>query len=92
MTITLQLPPELEAKLRTEIARHDAERLRQLLAEALAPAVEMLLRTGADQLSDEEFEALADELANEGAASIAPHAPLLSDYAVSRAGIYEDHA
>jgi len=52
----------------------------------------MRLRTGADQLSDEEFEALADELANEGAASIAPHAPLLSDYAVSRAGIYEDHA
>jgi len=92
MTITVQLPPELEAKLRAEIARHNAERVRRLLAEAVAPAVEALLRPTAGQLSDEEFEALADLLANEATASARPDAPVLSDYAVSRVGIYEDHA
>ncbi|MGH8001641.1 MAG: hypothetical protein ACREPR_20010 [Brasilonema sp.] len=32
MTIPLKLPPEVEAKLRESIARHDVESLRQLLA------------------------------------------------------------
>lgn len=35
-----------------------------------------------------EFETLIDQLADELAA---PNAPILSDYAVSRASIYEDH-
>ena len=46
---------------------------------------------GPDILSAEEFEAVADELADELAAHLDPNTPPLSDYAVSRAGIYEDH-
>jgi antitoxin ParD1/3/4 len=91
MTITIVLLPEVEAKLWAGIARHDAESVRQLLADALAPTVEALLRQTPEQLSNAEFEALADQLADESAAYIESNAPVLSDYAVSRAGIYEDH-
>ncbi len=40
---------------------------------------------------DEEFEAIADNLANEFATCVGSNVPVLSDYAVSRAGIYEEH-
>ncbi len=39
------------------------------------------------ELSDQEFETLADELTN----AVGSNVTLLSDYAVSRAGIYEEH-
>ncbi|WP_155967587.1 hypothetical protein [Kamptonema formosum] len=39
---------------------------------------------------DEEFDALLDRLAHEFEACVGPNAPVLSDFAVSRAGIYVD--
>lgn len=90
-TITLELLPEAETKLREGIERHDAERVRQLLVDAFAPTVEALLRQIPEQLTNDEFEALADQLADEVATRAAPNALALSDYAVSRAGIYEEH-
>lgn len=91
VTITLELSPEMEAKLRAEIARHNAERVRQLLADVLTPTVEVLLRQTLEELSDEDFEELADQLADELDACMEPNGSVLSDYAVNRAGIYEDH-
>ncbi len=91
LTITLELSPEMEATLREEIARHDAENIRRLLADALAPTVEALLQQPASPLSDDEFEVVAERLADELASGIKPGTPALSDYAVSRAGIDEDH-
>lgn len=43
------------------------------------------------RLSLEEFEALADELAEKFMEYVGPDFPPLSDYAMSREGIYEDH-
>jgi len=40
---------------------------------------------------DEEFEAIADRLADEFKMYVGATVPVLSDYAVSRAGIYEEH-
>jgi hypothetical protein len=40
---------------------------------------------------DEEFEKLADELADYFEKNLPPDAKPLSDYAMSREGIYEDH-
>lgn len=40
---------------------------------------------------DEEFEAIADHLANEFKMHVGATTTVLSDYAVSRAGIYEEH-
>ncbi len=51
-----------------------------------------LERLAKDALSDdEEFEKLADELADYVEKNMPPDAKPLSDYAMSREGIYEDH-
>jgi hypothetical protein len=42
-------------------------------------------------IEDDNFEAIADQLAEELIKARGKNLPLLSDYAVSRAGIYEDH-
>ena len=91
MIITLELSPELQAKLRTNIARRDSESIRQLLADTFTPKVEALFQQTHSQIDDDEFEAVADSLANEYAACVKSTTPPLSDYAVSRAGIYEEH-
>ncbi|WP_373534846.1 hypothetical protein [Microcoleus sp.] len=43
------------------------------------------------EISDREFEILLDELADEFIKNRGVNVPTLSDFAVSRAGIYEDH-
>jgi hypothetical protein len=44
------------------------------------------------EISDREFEILLDELADEFIKNMGVlNVPMLSDFAVSRAGIYEDH-
>lgn len=91
MTITLELPPEVETELWAQVRRRDAQGVQRLLAQALAPTVAALLHQTADELSDDEFEALADRLADELEACRPRPAPLLSDFAMSRAGIYQDH-
>ncbi len=51
-----------------------------------------LERLAKDERSDnEEFEGLADELADFVEKNLPPDAEPLSDYAMSREGIYEDH-
>lgn len=91
MEITLELSPDIEVRLRESVAHGDVEAVRRLLVEAFTPTVEALLQETSAELADTEFEAVADQLADELTASLGPHVPSLSDYAVSRAGIYEDH-
>jgi antitoxin ParD1/3/4 len=91
MKITLELPPEIEAQLRESMTRHDADAVRRLLVEAVTPIVEALLRETSGELADAEFETVADQLADALAMCLGPNTPSLSDYAVSREGIYEDH-
>jgi len=43
------------------------------------------------EISDREFEILLDELADECIKNMGVNVPTLSDFAVSRAGIYEEH-
>ncbi len=90
--LTLNLSADAEAELRAGIVAGDAERVHQVLMRALTPTVEALLQQSTvHDLEDTEWEAIADELVEIFAQSITPDTPLLSDYAVSRAGIYEDH-
>ena len=44
-----------------------------------------------EPLSDDKFEALADQLADDFMDYVGPDYRPLSDYAVSREGLYEDH-
>jgi predicted transcriptional regulator len=92
-TITLQLTPELEQKLQESIARQDASSVRQLLADALAPTVEALLSktSGNNKLEDEDkleadLDRFLDEVEHRNGSILT-----LSDYALSRESIYEEH-
>jgi antitoxin ParD1/3/4 len=44
-----------------------------------------------DKQKDEEFETIADQLAEDFKTYVGHNTPNLSDYAVSREGIYEEH-
>ncbi len=81
MAITLELPPEEE-----QILRRQAEMAGQNITDYLLNGAG--LRGAAPlALSDEEWERLVEEAMD----LVDPHLPSLSDYAVSREGIYGDH-
>ncbi|MEP7012373.1 MAG: hypothetical protein ABJC13_18795 [Acidobacteriota bacterium] len=86
MTITLQLSSEQEHRLRAGAAQKDAQVVREILIQAVDSTVEGLLRTSFHRLKGSTLTALLDEIADGFRG-----APVLSDEAVSRAGIYADH-
>ncbi|WP_198017745.1 hypothetical protein [Oscillatoria acuminata] len=62
------------------------------MAEAFAPTVEALLQPSPNPIEQEdEFEAIANQLADELTASLGPDVPTLPDSTMSRAGIYQEH-
>ncbi len=83
-SMTIELPEAVYQSL-SEEAKQKGKKAEEIVAEM----VELL--TTDRKLSDEEFERLADELADYVEKSLPPDAKPLSDYAVSREGIYEDH-
>lgn len=92
LSVTIDLSAETEAELRRSIEHGDSERVRQVLAAALMPTVEALLQQpGTPTQSDEQWDDLADELVQTFASAAPVDAPGLSDCAVSRASIYENH-
>ena len=90
MTITVQIPPDIERQIRKSVSLGEIDAVRRLLLEVLEVEVETLMSNN-PQLSDDEFEALADQLADEFMVSVGLDCPPLSDYAVSREGLYEGH-
>ena len=91
LPITIEMSPDIELQIREQAARGNADVVRHLLAEALDPTVEALIRHHASvKLSPDEFEALADQLADEFMGYVGPDCPPLSDFAISREGLYED--
>lgn len=91
MTITIEVPTELEARIRASAAQGDVESVRKLLLEAVTPVAMSLTSQPATDLTDQEFESLLDELDQITLETTGDNPPVLSDYAVSRASIYEDH-
>ena len=89
MIITLEVPPGLESEIRKHAATRDAVGVRRLLAEALDPVVEKMLNESGNDLSGAEFEALAEQLADEWAK--AAEDPMPSQIDDSREGIYAGH-
>jgi antitoxin ParD1/3/4 len=86
MTITLELSPEQEQRLRAGAALHDAQTVREILLEAVDSTVEGLLSTPVQRPKGTTLPALLDKIATGFR-----DAPVLSDEALSRAGIYADH-
>ncbi len=92
MTIHIEIPSDMENQIRESIAQGDANSVHILLAEAIAPKVKEMMKCGqSSQLSNEKFEALSDQLADELLFYADSNRSALTDYAASRAGLYEDH-
>ena len=88
----LELRDDLVEELKQSLANVEAggkTMLMQKVAEKLGLLQSAMNNT--TQLSDDKFEALADALADEFIKYVGPDCPPLSDYAVSRDGLYEDH-
>jgi hypothetical protein len=80
-SIVLEIPENIYLPL-VEEATAKGRKVEEIALEKLAKD---------SSISDEEFEKLADELADFFEKSLPPDAKPLSDYAMSREGIYEDH-
>ncbi len=93
MTITVQIPPNIESKMHEKVSRGDTNAARHLLLDTLIPTIfeAWINKNTPLKLSNDEFEALADQLADEFMDYVGQNRPPLSDYAVSREGIYEDY-
>ena len=83
-SMTIELPEAVYQSL-SEEAKQKGKKAEEIVVEM----VESLTTSG--EPSDEEFERLADELADYVEKHLPPDAKPLSDYAMSREGIYEDH-
>ena len=86
MTITLKLSSDQEQRLRAGAAQQDAQAVREVLVQAIDSTVKGLLRTSIQQPQANSLPALLDKIATE-----LHDAPVLSEGAISRAGIYADH-
>lgn len=91
LSITIQLTAEDERNLTAAQKRRDEVAMRQVLEKALAPVVQDLLDRPIKKLSIEEWLIQAEEMITDFTKSIPPGTPPLSEYALSREGIYEDH-
>lgn len=85
MTITLKLSSEQEHRLRMGAIRQDAQAVREVLLQAVDAKVEGLLHPSTPSRASS-LPALLDAIATE-----LRDAPVLSDEAVSRSGIYAGH-
>lgn len=91
LTVTLDLSPEEEIQLQLSIVRRDREKVRQLLSDALEPAVAALMLKTHPELDQMTFQEISEKLWAEVDARLPADFQPLSDYAVSREGIYGDH-
>ncbi|MCY7348688.1 MAG: hypothetical protein LH614_21060 [Pyrinomonadaceae bacterium] len=83
-SMTIELPEAVYQSL-SEEAKQKGKKAEDVAAEMLA------LLWSDKELDDDEFEQLADLLADEFEKRLPKDAKPLSDYAMSREGIYEDH-
>lgn len=83
-SITIELPEAVYQSL-SEEAKQKGKKAEDVVAEMVVSL------TTDRKLGDDEFERLADELADYVEKHLPPDAKPLSDYAMSREGIYEDH-
>ena len=88
MRITVQIPSNLDVKIREHLSLGDTETVGHLLLDVLEPEVAALINNEPPPLSAEEFAALADELVDKFMEFVGEDCPPLSAHAVSRAGIY----
>ncbi|HLA95699.1 MAG TPA: hypothetical protein VK612_08260 [Pyrinomonadaceae bacterium] len=80
-SLTLEIPEKIYRSL-AEKASKNGKEIEEIALEKLGRS---------ESVDNDDFEKLADELADYVEAHLPPDAKPLSDFAVSREGIYEDH-
>jgi antitoxin ParD1/3/4 len=91
--INISVPESLKSFINQQIAEGGYNSASEYLQQLIIQEVRRKSKINLDGLmiTKEEFETTLDELANDFATSVGANAPILSDYAVSRESIYEDH-
>ena len=92
LKVAFDLPAEVESQIRRTLQRNHRKQARRLIINALEQTVEDLLSRLHEPNEDAEWEATAQKLFSELENSLHQNSTPLSDFAVSRAGIYQDHA
>ncbi len=91
LTVTLDLSPTEEQELRQGIADHNSEIVRRLLLGALEPTVANLLSYSIESTNEQRWQELTAQMHKIVAAALPKDFEGLSEYAVSREGIYAEH-
>jgi hypothetical protein len=87
-----QLPPEQQNKIIEFIEKLESQSNQGANAQ-ISQKPETIFFTENDCVEDdEEFEAIADDVADELQRYLGSTTPVLSDYAVRRSGIYQDYS
>lgn len=82
----ISLPESMKAFVDEQVAKGGYGSVSEYLQELIFQD-----RQRKGQVNDEEFEVVVDRLIEEFAVCIRANLPVLSDYAVTRESIYEDH-
>lgn len=91
MILSIELTPELEERFREGVAHHDVPQVKDVLLHAVNNYVESLMFNPSPPLTEQEWDEAMDELDAFLDSTLSADIPVLSDYAISREGIYGDH-
>ncbi|MDL1898866.1 iron-containing alcohol dehydrogenase [Anaerolineae bacterium CFX7] len=91
MVLAIELTPEQEERFRLGVAQRDESQVRDVLVVAMEDYMQSLLRFAPLKLTEQEWDHLADELVELVETGRQDSAQPLSDFALSREGIYADH-
>ncbi len=91
MRLTLELTPKLEERFREGVAQQDVSQVKDVLGLAIEDFVQSLMLTPPPPLTEREWDQIADEIVALVEAGREDPTQPLTDYAISREGIYGDH-
>ncbi|MBD2690433.1 ribbon-helix-helix domain-containing protein [Anabaena catenula] len=91
--INISVPESLKKFIDQQIAEGGYNSASEYLQQLIIQEAQRKSKGSFEKLliNQEEFETTLDELADDFAACVGATVPILSDYAVSRESIYEDH-
>jgi antitoxin ParD1/3/4 len=91
--INISVPESLKSFLDHQIAEGGYSSASEYLQQLIIQEAQRKSKASLEEflITQEEFEKTLDELADNFADSVGANVPILSDYAVSRESIYEDH-
>ena len=91
MTLTIEIPSDIESQIFKNALRGDKKAVQKLLIDVITPTVESIIAQAETDLSDAAFEKVSEQLVKDFSTSSGSDYQPLSDYAISRKSIYANH-